>query len=205
MKLLFLIAALAALSAVVLFPTISGGGQGRKKSRQLMQKEQEWIDAVRRGDTGALAGALADDFIATVQTDTMDKTQFIAALKNLNAVHKSIVIGDSKVRIYGDAAVSTGRAGTPTHAGGRAVSEPGRATQSATVDLNEAARREAASPPRSGELRVVPAPLPPPGDRPVPSGGDVPLPAHQYLYTAVYIRRQGRWQAVTLHLTRPSQ
>ena len=115
------------------------------------QLHNESVQALVRADTTTLERIWADDYSFTNPGgNVMDKAGYIGALKSGGLKFEALDIADMKVRVYGDAAVVTGRA---TVKG-----------KSDTQDINDQVR-----------------------------------------YTSMYVKRQGRWQAVAMQATRIAQ
>ncbi len=115
------------------------------------QLHNESVQALVRADTAALERIWADDYSFTNPGgNVMDKAGYIGALKSGGLKFETLDIADMKVRVYGDAAIVTGRA---TVKG-----------KSDTQDINDQVR-----------------------------------------YTSMYVKRQGRWQAVAMQATRIAQ
>ena len=77
----------------------------------LLQLENDMARAWVQRDTQSLEQILADDYtLAGAGNDLIGKTQYIAQIGNLEFETESAIIDDLGVRVYGDAAVVTGRA-----------------------------------------------------------------------------------------------
>jgi len=103
--------------------------------------ENDWWQADKAKDEGALGRILADDWFYLGPAGTMTKAEELADLKKRNENIASLTLTDMKVRVYGEVAIVTFR-------------EHEKSTKNGTD-----------------------------------SSGD-------YLYTDVFVQRQGRWQAV---------
>jgi ketosteroid isomerase-like protein len=79
--------------------------------QELIKLEKEWADAAVKADVAALDHILADDFVSTDFEGTLwDKAKSLALMKSGEDKASSAVLDDMKARVYGDAAVVTGRA-----------------------------------------------------------------------------------------------
>jgi ketosteroid isomerase-like protein len=103
--------------------------------------ENDWWEADKAKDAGALGRILADDWCYLGPEGTMTKAQELAEVKKRDETIASLLLTDMKVRMYGDVAIVTFR-------------EHENSTK-----------------------------------KNVDSSGD-------YLYTDVFVKRQGHWQAV---------
>lgn len=124
--------------------------QTANAEQEVRQLDRELIEARRsatKGDITGLDRILADDFIATsLNGRVTNKAQYIKSSTSPQLSFTNFNIEDVKVRVYGDAAVVTGR----TTVKGRYEDQ----------EFNT-----------------------------------------QFRYTRVYLKRAGRWQIVTSHLT----
>jgi ketosteroid isomerase-like protein len=89
-------------------------GQAKPKDstveQALIKLENDWNDASMKRDVVALGRILADDFIFTDPDGVMwTKAQDLEMLKSGEDVVTSAVSTDMKVRVYGNAAIVTGR------------------------------------------------------------------------------------------------
>lgn len=78
--------------------------------QELIRLENEWADALVKHDWAFLDQILADDCIWTdPDGNVWTKAQFLASLKSGEAVLTAAEADKIRVRVYGDAAVVTGR------------------------------------------------------------------------------------------------
>jgi len=81
--------------------------------QELIRLENGWNDATVKHDWAFFDQILADDYIGTdFDGNVGTKPQFLESLKSGESVMTSSITDDMKVRIYGDAAVVTGRTTT---------------------------------------------------------------------------------------------
>ncbi len=188
--------------------------QAGDSEQDLMRVEREWVDAYVRGDASALKQYLAGDFRLTTGDGVSDRAHLIEAARNNAAGFASVELSARRVSIYGDTAVSTGLAtlrkprdsgdAPPTEIRGEAAT----ATVTAEVNVAELARREAENPPAQRQRAIHPPMSAPDDDLPPRDESLAPAATTgggEYRYTAVYVRRGRRWQAVALQLTRVAQ
>ncbi len=123
--------------------------QAGSDEQELIKLENDWLQAFFKND-GAFAGRfLAEDYIGTDEHgEARNKAQEIAEIKGGAHLSTSGVLDNIRVRVYGDAAVVTGR-------------------------------------------RIM---------KGLFQGKEYRSP---YLWTDVFIKRGGRWQCVTSHVSKP--
>jgi ketosteroid isomerase-like protein len=103
--------ALAVCVAVLVFgAAILAQTQTESVEQELLKLEQEGTNAIIKGDVAFLDRILAEDWMVTDSDGVLTtKAQSLAAIKSSETIISSMVADDMKVRIYGDAAVVTGR------------------------------------------------------------------------------------------------
>jgi ketosteroid isomerase-like protein len=85
-------------------------GPATDDAEVLMGLERTWAHAVMTHDATPLGGLLADDFTQTSETgEVRNREETIARVGSSAAVFSSGGLEDLRVRLYGDAAVVTGR------------------------------------------------------------------------------------------------
>jgi ketosteroid isomerase-like protein len=108
-----------AVSVVVLVLAVATLAQQAKQftftknvsaEQELIKLENGWNDAVVKHDWAFLDQILADDWIWTDgDGNVWTKAQSLASLKSGEDVYTAAMADEIKVRVYGDAAVTTGR------------------------------------------------------------------------------------------------
>jgi ketosteroid isomerase-like protein len=94
------------------FTSVAGQVGGKSKAEsEIRQLENRRIQAMLKVDTEELNRLLADDLTYTHSSGQVDtKSQLIESLKSGERKYQMIEPQDVKVRLYGDAAIVTGRA-----------------------------------------------------------------------------------------------
>jgi len=107
---------IAVVALVVLFLAFSVQAQSSVQTKnvsaeqELIKLEDEWTNAMLKRDWSVLERILTDDFTdVTFEGSVLTKAQDIADLKSGALTLTSLVADEMKVRVYGDAAVVTGR------------------------------------------------------------------------------------------------
>jgi ketosteroid isomerase-like protein len=89
---------------------VSAQPQTATTEQELLKLEQDWSNADLKGDVAVLDRILAEDWRITDNDGAIRiKAQTLAAFKSGEIKISSMVSDDMKVRVYGDAAVVTGR------------------------------------------------------------------------------------------------
>ena len=103
--------AFAVCVAVLIFGVaILARTQAGSVEQELMNLENEWAKSVVKLDLAFMDRILADDYTWTDPAGNVHtKTEEIASIKSGEGVVTSSVNDEMKVRVYGDAAVVTGR------------------------------------------------------------------------------------------------
>jgi len=104
---------LAGFSLVVSFEGAALTAQASENEdvKVLLQLENEIARAWVQQDTQTLEQILADDYTLAGTADALiGKREYIAALDNPEFETDSVIVDELRIRVYGDAAVVTGRA-----------------------------------------------------------------------------------------------
>jgi uncharacterized protein (TIGR02246 family) len=90
--------------------------------QEVKNLQQQMIEAMMRGDAAALDRILADDFIGTNPMGQVNyKTRGVGEFAEPDLVVESIETDDIRVRVYGDSAVVTGKAGMKARLKGQEI------------------------------------------------------------------------------------
>ncbi len=97
-------------SAVIAWTQMSAQPTSGSVEQELIKLEQGWANANVKADVAFLDRILAEDYTWTDENGVLrTKAQNLEVFKSREAVITSMVSDDMKVRVYGDAAVVTGR------------------------------------------------------------------------------------------------
>jgi ketosteroid isomerase-like protein len=78
---------------------------------ELLALQEQFGQAVVRADVGALSRLTSDDWITiSPEGKVIPKSAFITVLKSGALTHSAMELDETRVRVYGDTAVVTGRA-----------------------------------------------------------------------------------------------
>jgi ketosteroid isomerase-like protein len=106
-RILPLTSGIAILSALL---AVAAASKGDKVEQEIMKIERQWIDASVKGDIAALDKIEADDYIVIDPSGTIStKAEDMKNIKSGDLKFDSMEIFDSKVRVYGNAAVVTAK------------------------------------------------------------------------------------------------
>jgi len=124
MKAIFALVLLMVLAFVYApAPAAEEGGPDQQTQEKIQKMQQEWADAARDKNTGPLEAMLADDFTHTGPGgQLMTKDDFVGHIKDGTFKIDSLEYQNLKVRVYGDAAVATGKVVLKGNWGGTDVS-----------------------------------------------------------------------------------
>ena len=118
------------LVAAILSVTAPAMGQATDAEKEVARLSQQVYEAYVKADTSFLDGALADDWmVIRPRGETADKAQLLKELKHGTTKYEAMDGSDVKVRVYGDAAIVTGRLQAKVKLQGQEVGGPARYTQ----------------------------------------------------------------------------
>jgi ketosteroid isomerase-like protein len=83
------------------------GASMEDADQQITRLSTEWIDALKRRDSGTLARIMADDFIFTYPMDGDSKDQFIADVEAGDLMVENLSRSRVEVNVFGPTAVLT--------------------------------------------------------------------------------------------------
>ena len=100
---------LLAIPFLVLFAFLPNAQQKSNSVATVLELEEKWNDAYKRGNIDALDLLLADDFIITIEDgSTYSKAGYIARLGSAGEHVDVSQMSDLKVRVHGSVAIVTG-------------------------------------------------------------------------------------------------
>src|SRR6266853_4329171 len=106
--------------AVFVLTALIGSAWAQDAKEQLKKLEMERAAAVVKGETATLDKQTSDDYVLISMTGRMaDKSQMLDGFKSGQSKLTSNELSDLKVRVYGDAAVVTGKADVKGTLGGQ--------------------------------------------------------------------------------------
>jgi ketosteroid isomerase-like protein len=109
--------------AVAIIAQTPGQPKSGSAEQELLKLEQDWTNANVKADVAFLDLILAEDWVFTDPEGVVwTKAQSLAALKSGEDKIVSMVPDDMKARVYGDAAVVTGRNTTKETLKGKDIS-----------------------------------------------------------------------------------
>ncbi len=99
-------AIVAGAMLLVLAPSSSTRADQSADQSQIKKVTDRLLAAQQKGDTGVLEGLLTDDFVGIHGDGTTEtKAQYLASIRAGTLKYDEIDVRDSRVHIYGDAAV----------------------------------------------------------------------------------------------------
>ncbi len=108
------------VTTVFVFAVLLTSARAQDVKEQLKKLEMDRAAAVVKGDTATLDKQTADDYVLISMTGRMaDKAQMLDGFKSGQSKLTSNDLSDLKVRVYGDAAVVTGKADVKGTLGGQ--------------------------------------------------------------------------------------
>lgn len=110
----------ALVAAVLVVAALLGSASAQDVTEQLKKLEMDRAAAVVKGDVATLDKQTSDDYVLiTMNGKTSDKAQMLDAFKSGQSKLTADDLSDLKVRVYGYAAVVTGKADVKGTLGGQ--------------------------------------------------------------------------------------
>jgi ketosteroid isomerase-like protein len=104
------IAFVVSVAALVFGVAVLAKAQTGTVEQELIKLENEWADAWVKSDVAFFERIMSDDYTFTSPwSGVVNKADFLAFMKSGDRVFASYMLADMKVRVYGEAAVVTGR------------------------------------------------------------------------------------------------
>jgi ketosteroid isomerase-like protein len=99
------------------------------QEQEVLRLEKEFSQAIVKNDAGAVARFLADDWII-IDPDggIIDRVRFLGVIESGALTHEMMESDDTRVRIYGNAAIVTALTTTKGKFGGQVFTTQERAT-----------------------------------------------------------------------------
>jgi ketosteroid isomerase-like protein len=113
-----------AIGGLALMAVVAAARPPEDVSQALMKLENDWAKAGLAGDAAGLEKLLTPDFVYTNQDGEMaTRAEMVAGVKSGSTKYDTFTVGDMKVRVYGDAAVVTGKASIKGKENGKPIDE----------------------------------------------------------------------------------
>jgi ketosteroid isomerase-like protein len=110
----------ALMATLFVFAVLLASASAQDAAEQLKKLETDRAAAVVKGDVAMLDKHTSDDYVLITMNGKMsDKTQMLDAFKSGQSKLTSDELSDIKVRVYGNAAVVTGKADVKGTLGGQ--------------------------------------------------------------------------------------
>ena len=109
------------IAVVAAVSVIAAPGQASSEAeRELLKANEQYDEAIMRGDAAVLEQIFGDEFIYTSpKAEVLDKEQQISALSSGGLKLTGAKSDDVRIRIYGETAVMTGRFTARAESGGK--------------------------------------------------------------------------------------
>lgn len=89
---------------------------------QLAAVADDWAAAMVSNDAARIAGFMADDWVIVSESGVTSREQFLSVVESGELTHTAFqLVGEPRIRVYGDSAVVTGRVLNTAHFQGERV------------------------------------------------------------------------------------
>jgi ketosteroid isomerase-like protein len=95
-------------------------GPGEAVHAELVAIAEDWAAAIVSNDAGRIAAFMADDWVIVSESGISPKEHFLSVVESGQLSHSAMDrVGETRVRVYGDTAIMTGRVTNTAHHRGR--------------------------------------------------------------------------------------
>lgn len=78
--------------------------------REVLEVAEKWAKALVSNDAGAIGDFMSDDWAIVGENGTTNKTDFLSWISSGDLTHETMeMLGEARIKIYGDTAVLTAR------------------------------------------------------------------------------------------------
>jgi len=78
--------------------------------REILNFAEQWAKAIVSNDAEAIGGFMSDDWVIVGENGATNKTDFLSWVASGDLTHETMeMVGEARIRIYGDTAVLTAR------------------------------------------------------------------------------------------------
>jgi ketosteroid isomerase-like protein len=78
--------------------------------REVLDFAERWAQAMMTNDAAAISEFMADDWVIVGENGTTNKTEFLSWISSGDLTHETMeIIGEARIKIFGDTAVLTAR------------------------------------------------------------------------------------------------
>jgi len=83
---------------------------------QLAAIAEDWAAAIVSNDAARIASFMADEWVIVSESGVSSKEHFLSVVESGELTHSAMnLVGEARIRVYGDAAVLTGRVTNTAH------------------------------------------------------------------------------------------
>jgi ketosteroid isomerase-like protein len=94
------------------------------EEQEILDGSREWADAMLSNDVKRIAGFMTDDWVIVSERGIATKEHFLSFVESGAHRHESLeIIGDPRLRIYGDSAVMTIRMKSRSYFNGKLLDD----------------------------------------------------------------------------------
>ncbi|MFN2413256.1 MAG: nuclear transport factor 2 family protein [Pyrinomonadaceae bacterium] len=87
---------------------------------ELLEMGSDWAAAMISNDSARIGSFMADDWVIVSERGISTKTEFMSFVESGQLTHSSFeMVGDARIKVYGDTAVLTCRVVNTAHFGGQ--------------------------------------------------------------------------------------